>query len=308
MLLTKRLPQDKHQLPRVRHISFLLSKIDIVTRLNIIYTFLSLIMNILETYAITELFYIAAVVFLLGMSKGGLPISNIALPILVLIWPGDIEPAKSSVAFILPLLCIMDITAIITYRKHILWGKIIRLFPGTVIGVAVGSILFVSQEKSMITVPDTGIQLLLGIVGLVFVVYQMTKKWILKKLDSTDTPGWAVASSYGFAAGMVSTLAHAAGPVMQMYLLPRKLSKMNFAATRAGYFLFINLVKMVPFILYGRIDSSKLVLGLWMLPAIPLGVATGYFIVKFLKPNHYIGLIYTVLSITSVTLIWKALH
>ena len=263
-------------------------------------------MNIFTTYGVGELFWIALVVFMLGMSKGGLPISTICYPILVLMWPGNAEPAKNAIAFILPLLCVMDFFAIYAYRKNILWREIKFLLPGTIAGVIIGSFLFVSQKKSLISVPDEGIKLLMGVLGLLFVLYQAARKWIIRKLAHKTDPNWVVSTLFGGAAGITSTLAHAAGPVMQMYLLPRKLEKMNFAGTRAGYFLCLNLIKLLPFSLSGRIDSSKLVLGAWMIPVIPLGVGAGYLVVKWLKPERYIALIYVVLSFTSMTLIWQA--
>ena len=265
-------------------------------------------MDILATYGITELCWIGFVVFMLGMSKAGLPVSTICYPILVLMWPGSAEPAKNAIAFILPLLCVMDVFAIFAYRKDVLWKEVLYLIPGSLVGVVIGSVLFVSQKKSLITVPDHGIKLLLGLVGLSFVLYQAAKKWIIRKLEHKTDPNWMVSSGFGFAAGVFSTLAHAAGPIMQMYLLPRKLDKMNFVGTRAGYFLCLNMIKLLPFSLCGRIDSSKLVLGLWMIPVIPFGVGVGYLVVRRLKPERYIGLIYTVLTVASLTLIWQAVQ
>ncbi len=265
-------------------------------------------MDILAAYSVHELFWIALVIFMLGMSKAGLPISTICYPVLVLMWPGSAEPAKNAIAFILPLLCVMDVFAIFAYRKDVLWKEVLYLMPGSVVGVVIGSIFFVSQKKSIITVPDHGLKLLLGIVGFSFVLYQAVKKWILRKLEHKTDPDWLVSSGFGAAAGFLSTLAHAAGPVLQMYLLPRKLDKMNFVGTRAGYFLCLNMIKLLPFSLSGRIDSSKLVLGLWMIPVIPLGVGAGYLVVRWLKPERYIGLIYVVLTIASFTLVWQAVQ
>ena len=63
--------------------------------------------------------WMGVAVFLLGMSKGGFPVGAIALPVLILIWPDQTHAAKSAVAFMLPLLCVMDIVAWSFYRSHI---------------------------------------------------------------------------------------------------------------------------------------------------------------------------------------------
>ncbi len=250
----------------------------------------------------------AVSVFLIGVSKGGIPVGPIALPLLILAWPGKTEPAKTAVAFMLPLLCIMDIFAVAFFRNNIDWKRLKPLIPGSIAGILVGSILFVSRDAARLSIPDTGIKFCIGLVGLGFVFYQAANKWILKKvMINTAVPGIAKGSAYGFSGGMVSTLAHASGPIMQMYLLPQGLDKMVFAGTTAVYFFILNLLKMIPFLYLGRIETANLVLGAYMLPLIPAGVALGYFLVKVMKDTHYTGLIYGVLLFTSVTLIIKSI-
>lgn len=254
-----------------------------------------------------ELAVIGTAVFLLGMSKGGFPIGTIAMPLLVLIWPGNSEPGKTAVAFMLPLLCTMDLIAIIFYRKHILWKKLFRIMPGTLAGVIAGSLLFVAKEGALLSVPDWIIKLLIGIIGILFVIYKTTQKWVFNHLTEASNPTWAFASIFGVASGLSSTLAHAASAVMQMFLLPQKLDKMAFAGTTAAYFWMLNLIKMVPFAALGRIELSNIKLGIALLPLIPIGVAFGFWLVKAMKDKYYTVFIYIVLTITSVLLIIKSI-
>ncbi len=259
-----------------------------------------------DTHTAAEFFWIALSIFMLGMSKGGFPVGPIALPLLILLWPDQTHAAKSAVAFMLPMLCAMDIVALAFYRKQIEWRPVLRLLPATLLGVAVASALFVSDRSAVIGVSDRVLKLLIGIIGLLFIAYQGGKKWILSHLESGKAPGWAKSSLFGFGAGVTSTLAHAAGPVIQMYLLPQHLAKLRFAGTTCVYFFILNLVKMAPFSLLGRIQRDNLVLGLHLLPVIPAGVAAGYGLVRLMKGHHYRWFIYTILLITSATLIVKA--
>jgi uncharacterized membrane protein YfcA len=262
----------------------------------------------MDNYSISAMVWTAVSVFLIGVSKGGIPVGPIALPLLILAWPGKTEPAKTAVAFMLPLLCVMDVFAIGFFRKHIDWKRLLPLLPGSIAGIILGSILFVSRDAAWLSIPDKGIKLCIGIVGLGFVFYQAAKKWIMKRIMTNNAvPGMLKGSAYGFSGGLVSTLAHASGPIMQMYLLPQGLDKMVFAGTTAIYFFILNLLKMVPFIMLGRIEASNLILGVYMLPLIPVGVALGYFLVKIMKEEHYTGLIYGVLFFTSITLIVKSI-
>ena len=75
----------------------------------------------MDSYELTNLIWVGVCLLLLGMSKGGFPVGSIALPLLVLIWPHGKEPAKAAVAFLLPVLCCMDIFAMMFYWRRIRW-------------------------------------------------------------------------------------------------------------------------------------------------------------------------------------------
>ena len=263
-------------------------------------------MDFLFSYEATDLFWIGLALFLTGMGKGGFPVGPVALPMLVLVWPVQAVAAREAVGFMLPMLCLMDVVALAFYWKHILWGRLVYLLPATLLGVLLASFLFVSSSEALIAVSDQMLKMLIGLLGVSFVLYFATKRWILRHLHAEE-PDWVKGSVFGFAAGMTSTLAHAAGPVMQMYLLPQELEKKKFAATSCAFFWLLNLVKLLPFTLLGRIHADNLKLGAVLLPVIPLGVACGWLLTHKTRQQHYLLLIYAVLLITSITLIVKAL-
>ncbi len=262
-------------------------------------------MEFLSQYALLDLFWIGLSLFLIGMSKGGFPVGAIALPILILVWPTQAQAARAAVGFMLPMLCVMDIVALSFYWRKVQWGRIIYLMPATVLGVAVASFLFVSDE-ALVAVSDRVLKILIGGIGILFVAYFAAKRWILRHLHASE-PNWTKGSVFGFMAGITSTLAHAAGPVMQMYLLPQQLEKKKFAGTSCAFFWMLNLIKLLPFVLLGRIHPENLKLGAALLPVIPLGVALGWWLTHKTEQKHYTVLIYAVLLVTSVTLILKAL-
>jgi uncharacterized membrane protein YfcA len=262
-------------------------------------------MEFLADYAAIDLFWIGLSLLLIGMSKGGFPVGNIALPILILVWPAPAQAARAAVGFMLPMLCLMDAVALVFYWRHVQWGRLIYLLPATLLGIAVASYLFVS-DSAVIAVSDRALKILIGVLGIVFVLYFAAKKWILRHIHASE-PSWSKGTVFGFAAGVTSTLAHAAGPVMQMYLLPQQLEKMKFAGTGCAFFWMMNLLKLVPFAMLGRIQPEGLKLGGAMIPIIPLGVALGWWLTHKTEQKYYTVLIYGVLLITSVTLILKAL-
>lgn len=255
-----------------------------------------------------ELVWIALSLFLVAMSKGGFPVGSIAIPFLILAWPGQAQPARAAVAFMLPMLCIMDIGAVTLYRKHIAWKRILALLPGTLMGVLIASVIFISDQHTLITITDAALRILIGILGLCFSGWFAARRWILPRLQSAPPPGRIPAFLYGLTAGITSSLAHAAGPVLQMVLLPQRLSKLEFAGTTAGYFFLLNLIKMVPFTLLGRIDPDHVRIGLMMFPIIPVGVIAGFGMVRITRDHHYTAFIQAVLAITSVILIMNGLR
>ena len=263
-------------------------------------------MEFLSHYAVLDLFLIGLSLFLIGMSKGGFPVGAIALPVLILVWPAQAEAARAAVGFMLPLLCVMDLIALSFYWRKVEWRRLVFLMPATLAGVVVASFLFVSSESALIAVSDRVLKVLIGGIGILFVVYFAVKKWIFRHLHAEE-PSWATGSVFGFAAGITSTLAHAAGPVVKMYLLPQHLEKKTFAGTSCAFFWMLNLIKLLPFAMLGRIQPEGLKLGAVLLPVIPLGVAFGWWLTHKTQQKHYTALIYAMLLITSVTLILKAL-
>jgi hypothetical protein len=198
--------------------------------------------------------------------------------------------------------------AVIMYRGHIRWRLLWPILPWELAGIALASVLFVSQHDALIQVSDRGLKVCIGVLGLLFVGYQAFKRLILRRLEAHGVAATRTElAALGIGAGLASTIAHQAGPIAQMYLLPRRLPKLEFAGTNAMFFLLLNFIKLIPFAVLGRLDAATLKLGAAMLPVVPVGVLAGYGLVRVLKPAHYTGIIYGVLTITSVLLIGKGL-
>lgn len=247
---------------------------------------------------------------MLGIGKGGFPLGSFALPILILIWPDQAGAARQVVAFMLPLLCAMDLVSVAFYRKYILWRMLAPLVPGILVGVTVASFLFVSDSTFLLSVSDRLLKLLIGLLSAVFVVFQVATRFIPKKSDVSSAaanPGPIRSWISGVAAGIVSTISHSAGPIVIMYFVPQRPGKLGLAGTIAGFAWGLNLVKLIPFGLLGRLETGNLLLAAWTAPVIPLGVGAGFLLVKILKERHYFGLVYGGLMVTAVLLIRKAI-
>ncbi len=253
-----------------------------------------------------NLLWLALSVFLLGMAKGGFPIGNVALPLIVLSWPASAEATRQAVAFMLPILCLMDIGAWLVYHRYIQWRILLPLFPGMLAGIAAGSALFVFSPEQGVGLSDRALRLIIGLLGIAFCFWHGARGRLTGR-NIRRLPERVNGMLFGATAGLTSTLAHAAGPVMQMYLLPRNLPKMQFAATIGAFFLVLNGVKLIPFAAAGRFTPANISIALLLLPLIPVGVGCGYMLVKRTREEHYTKLIQFVLFGASVLLITRAL-
>ena len=263
-------------------------------------------METLTQYSFVDLSWIGLVLMLSGMNKGGFPVGLVATPLLILVWPEQSHAARAAVGFMLPMLCLMDIIAMTLYRKEIEWPRLNYLWLGSVAGIAIASLLFVADEAALLAVSDRTLKVCVGALGLLHVIYVAAKRLILRRLDRDFHPAWGTGTLFGFSAGLTSTLAHAAAPVMQMYLLPQKLPKKRYVATNGAFFLVVNLIKLLPFAYLGRITKGSLMLGGAMLPVLPVGVALGWWLTHKTSQKHYTVLIYATLLATSVLLITRA--
>jgi uncharacterized membrane protein YfcA len=86
---------------------------------------------------------------------------------------------------------------------------------------------------------------------------------------------WWQSAGYGASAGFATTVANAAGPVMNLYLLARGLPKDEFVATGAWFFFVVNLVKVPIYVGHGLIDRRSLLFDLALAPAVVAGALLG---------------------------------
>ncbi len=79
------------------------------------------------------------------------------------------------------------------------------------------------------------------------------------------------ATFFGIVAGFATTVANAAGPVMNLYLLSKKLPKEQFVATGAWFFFVLNLVKFPIYAGYHLFSRDSLMFNLIEVPMVLAG-------------------------------------
>ncbi len=198
---------------------------------------------------------------LVGVAKTGIA----GLGMLFVVIFSSFMPAKQATGIVLPLLCVGDIVAVLSYRQHANWKHLWRLFPFAAAGVVLG---YFAMDR----IDNRQANLLIGLIVVTLVGLHLWRRW--RGGHETDHGAW-FAPTIGVLAGFTTLVANAAGPLMAVYLLAMRLPKMEYVGTGAVFFLLLNLFK-VPFMTHlGLINAWSLQLNLVLAPAVLIGTLVG---------------------------------
>jgi len=224
-------------------------------------------------------FALAAVAGLLvGVAKTGVPgFGILAVPLMVL----AVGDARHSAGWLLPLLCLADLFAVAAYRRHADARRLFDLLPWVLGGIALGFVTLAAPER-----------VLRVLVAAIVIVMIGLRWWRGRRSSAGDAPPpprdlWWQAAGYGVSAGFATTVANAAGPVMNLYLLARRLPKQEFVATGAWFFFVVNLLKLPIYGWHGLIDRRSLMFDLALAPAVIAGALLGRALLRRLPQSLF---------------------
>lgn len=239
------------------------------------------------------LFYLCAVpaVMLYGVAKGGFggPVAVLAVPLMALV----MSPTLAA-AILLPILVVMDVLVLRTYRGHF-DGRALRvLLPGAIVGIGLG---YLSAEY----LNDDLMRLMVGVISLLFGLQSLVA------LRSAATEHSLVAGSvFGALSGFTSFSIHAGGPPFSMYLMPKGLPPLLYAGTAGIFFAVVNFVKLVPYWALDQLVLDNLALSLVLMPLAPVGVALGHRLVRQSQADFYYRVISALLVLLGAVLIARS--
>jgi uncharacterized membrane protein YfcA len=203
-----------------------------------------------------------------GLAKTGFG----GLGIVAVLLFAQIFPAKASTGALLPLMIFGDLIGVYFYRGHANWPDLIRLLPATLVGIVCGWWL-------MPRIPDHDFIVFLGwlILGLM-VLTVVQRRFPRMLLSAVNHPLLGLVA--GWAAGLATMLANAAGAITAFYFLARRMDKMTFVGTAAWFYLVINLSK-IPFSIHlGLMTPESLKFDLLLLPAVAVGAVAGRLLLR----------------------------
>jgi len=172
---------------------------------------------------------------------------------------------KDSVGVLLPLLIVADFTVYPVMRKHGAWRQVWGLMPPTLIGIFIGLLLLNFMPESWAK-PVIGGLILLMLGFILWRKYQPENEVFKSKKFGVFS---------ALAGGVSTTLANAAGPVMNIYLLTRGFGKMELVGIAGRFFLLTNLIKLPLLAGVSSITKDSLLLNLKLAPFVVAGVFLG---------------------------------
>ncbi len=221
-----------------------------------------------------------------GMAKTGLPGMGVMVVPLMVLTAGD---ARLSAGWLLPILCAADVIAIWYWRRHAAAGRLFSLAPYVGVGIVAGALTLSLNEFFL--------RRLVGVIIALMLVAHLWRRFSKTKIEAHPL-------AYGFAAGYSTTVANAAGPVMNLYLLSKNLPKEEFVATGAWFFFFVNLTKIPIYAWYGLFSRQSLVFDAILIPAIVGGAVLGRSVLHRISPKVFENTV-IVLTIISTFLLFK---
>lgn len=243
---------------------------------------------------ITFFLVAALAVFLVGLSKSGLVASLgvMGVPLLTLVMP-----ARDAAGMMLPLLIVMDVIALIAYRRQVNWKVFWILLPGALIGTVIAWSLSAVVSEAMV-------RLAIGIITLLFVL----DAWLpLRSKLSGLQPSRIWGSFWGTIAGFTSFISHTGGPPIQIYTLPMRMSPALFAGTNAVFFAVVNAIKIPPYFVLGQLSLANMQAALYLIPVAIGGMLLGVFLVRRIDPSLFYRVAYVLIFALSLKLIYDGL-
>lgn len=254
-------------------------------------------------------FYIALfAIFFIGVTKSGFGsgVGLIIVPLIALAMGHNAFPGRgesAALGLLLPLLVAGDFLSIYQHRKyfarppesnpqpnpHTTRRIIALLLPGTILGVILASLLlwWFHQHKDLVAA------LMRIEIGAESVLLVGLHWWRLYRGQQTHLIPEPLRSWItGTFAGASSTLAHAAGPIIAMYLLPLKLERKLFVATCALYFFILNSLKLPFYYQAGLFEKAEFSFTIRFLPIVIAGALFGFWINRKMSDKLFTTFIY----------------
>jgi len=237
------------------------------------------------------LLMLAAVAFLISLSKGGLGgmAGTLSTPLMSLV-----IPVNRVLGLLLPIMLLADVFSVALHWRRWNTRLVWLLIPGAVVGVTIGTYFIANVSTQVLKIG-------LAIIALLFVAYKLLEKRILGSLkyQEHNWHGWLA----GTTAGFTSAMAHSGVPPISIYLMLHDVTPRVFIATSVLFYAILNWIKVPYYYFTGLFDFQQLWHIAWVFPIVPFGVWIGRWLASKVSKNVFDNIILVLLVITALLLI-----
>lgn len=234
-------------------------------------------------------------IFLTGISKSGFAGGTgvVAVPLLALV----ISPAVA-VVLILPLLLLMDVQTIAHHRRKLAFAELRKIVPAALVGVVMGTAALGHLNEALL-------KFLVGLISLAFAGFQLLPQ---SRTQANTRTRSVLGVVMGLIAGTTSSLIHAGGPPLNIYLATLKLPRALWISTAAMFFATVNASKVVSYAWAGLWSAETLLASLLLVPIAILGVYAGHHIQQRISERMFVRIVMLALGISGLVLIVQSLR
>jgi uncharacterized membrane protein YfcA len=237
-------------------------------------------------------------VFLIGVTKSGFGagVGLMIVPMTTIAMGHTWRGSEATLGLMLPLLVAGDLFAVWQYRRLLRRGSqavavLRRLAPGMIVGVVIGGLLLsLLHKRADLVGALIRIEIGLESIGLVALYWWQQYRGIQTR---TMREPWRSHLIGAFSA-ISSTLAHAAGPIIALYLLPLQLDRRLFVGTCALYFFILNTAKLPAYAGSNMFAKAPLSFSLKFLPVVAAGAVFGVWFNRRISDKAFSRIIYFV--------------
>lgn len=232
------------------------------------------------------------VALIIGFSKTGMPAFGMfGVAVMALVFP-----AKASVGIMLPILLTGDVFAITYYRRKVIWKHLWGLLPWVAVGLAGGYLVLEWSGNRVL-------EILIGSIVLVMIVLHVIIKRLNVSLEEKINHSFWFTAGIGMMAGFTTMIGNAAGGIMTIYLLSKKLEKNEFIGTGAWFYFLVNLTKLPLYATLGMITWHTLSFNLMLVPVVIIGVFIGIWVLKRIPQKWFQWIILVLAAIGALRLL-----
>jgi uncharacterized protein len=256
---------------------------------------------LLENFGYFEYSIIAIAAIGSAVIKNGV---GIGAGIFMLPFLSLVLPAKLALGLGAPIMLVSDIAGVVNYWKE--WNKkeLLLLLPPAFLGIILGA--------SMINaIPNELFRFWVGLFAIVFSSYQLLKLKISKpKLSGrwanrVSKPKNTLAVLFGFLGGVASSVIHAGGLVMSVYLIQSSKDKRAFVGTFVLFFAIANSLKVMAYMRIDILTAKMALLAAGISPLIILGGFLGNALNKRVSQKTFMVVVFAAILIIGINLLIK---